>query len=164
MATTAQRQHVAHTIDWLLAHAAQLLYPPLDHRTGQDAYDWTLSEGQAEKLLAHPAGRLMFDCSELGAWVLRCAGLWPWSDPGYTGSTLDRLPSHYTDPKIALVGAVVIFGPGTGDHECLVYKPDPVNGNPLVAGHGRPGFDIGRLSAVAAGHRPPVRFCSIAHL
>lgn len=163
MATAAQRQHVAATIDFLKAHASQLDYPPGDHRTGEDAYDWTLSEGQADRLLKG-GGRMMFDCSEMGAWILRCAGLWHWSTPGATGSHLVWLPEHYTDPHIAQTGAVVIFGPGSGDHEALVYKPDTLHGNPTLGGHGRAGFDIERLSVVAARHRPPVTFLSISHL
>lgn len=163
MATTAQRVHVAHLIEYLHAHAPLLDYPPEDHRTGQDAHDWTLSEGQADILLEH-GGRLMFDCSEMGAWILKCVGLWRWSSPGATGSHLLWLPDHYRDARIANVGAVVIFGPGSGDHEALVYQPDTHGGNPMLAGHGRAGFDIERLSVVASRHRPPVTFLSIAHL
>jgi uncharacterized protein (DUF433 family) len=46
----------------------------------------------------------------------------------------------------------------------VVYKPDPVHGNPLIAGHGRPGFDIAPLSQVAASQPPGITFLSIAGL
>lgn len=163
MATAAQRAHVVHLIDSLRPHAAQLDYPPGDQRDSRDAAFWHMSEQTAEHVLT-AGGRLQFDCSEFGAWVLKCAGLWHWADPGYTGSHLELLTQHYSDAKIARPGALVIFGPGTGDHECVVYKADAEHGNPLLAGHGRPGFDVERLAAVAARHRPPVRFLSIAHL
>jgi len=163
VATHAQRVHVGHTIEWLQAHAARLDYPPRDNRDDRDSWSWHLTEGQAEHVVAG-GGRLQLDCSELGSWVLKCAGLWHWSTPGYTGSHLELLTSHYTDPRTADVGALVIFGPGTGDHECIVYRPDHDHGDPVLAGHGRPGFDVAHLSEIRARHRPPVRFLSIAHL
>lgn len=107
------------------------------------------------------------DCSEFGSYVLKCAGLWRWSSPGYTGSHLQTLPV-YSDARRAYTGALVVFGPGTGHHEAVVYERDPVKGNPLLASHGRPGFDLVRLQDLEAeqtreGH-PGVRLLSIAHL
>lgn len=163
MATAAQRQHVAHVLALLAAHASQLDYPPGDNRDSRDAHDWHLSEQQATHVLQN-GGRMQLDCSEVGSWVLKCGGLWRWREPGWTGSHLLLLTQHYTNPKIALTGALVVFGPGTGDHECVVQSPDPLHGDPVVAGHGRPGFDVERLSVVRARHRAPVRFLSIAHL
>lgn len=163
MATAAQRIHVGHSLELLQAHATQLDYPPKDNRDGRDSHDWHLSEQQATHVLAG-GGRLQLDCSEVGSLVLRWAGLWRWSEPGWTGSHLELLTQHYTDPRIALVGALVVFGPDGGDHECVVYRPDAKGGNPMLAGHGRPGFDTERLTVVAARHRAPVRFLSIAHL
>src|SRR3954447_7886803 len=159
MATHAQRVHVGHTIEWLHQHAAQLDYPPHDNRDSRDAHDWHLTEQQAEHVLA-AGGRLQLDCSEVGSWVLKCAGLWRWNDPGWTGSHLELLTQHYTDARIALVGALVVFGPGGGDHEAIVYHPDAAHGNPIIAGHGRPGFDVEPLLSAAARHRAPVRFLS----
>jgi hypothetical protein len=74
----------------------------------------------------------------------------------------------YEKARGAGIGALVIFGPGTGHHEAMVYRPDPKGGNPLLQSHGRPGMDRVLLrdmaaSQAAAGH-PGVRFCSIAHL
>lgn len=167
MATAAQRAHVHATITYLHAHAAQLDYPPGDQRTSRDSVSWHLTEQAAEHVLTG-GGRLQMDCSEMGSWILKCAGLWRWSQPGYTGSHLDLLPVHYTNPTVARVGALVIFGPGTGHHEAVVYTPDPEHGNPLLASHGRPGFDLVPLHDEAAGQAragyPGVRFLSIAHL
>ena len=107
------------------------------------------------------------DCSEFCPFVLKCAGLWRWSQPGATGTHLGLLP-HYDDARAAYAGALVIFGGGSGHHEAIVHTPDHRNGNPLLASHGRPGFDLVRLkdlaaSQAASGH-PGVRLLSIAHL
>lgn len=163
MATAAQRVHVVAALDFLHAHAAQLDYPLHDNRDNRDAHDWHLSEGQLDAVL-RAGGRVQMDCSEVGSWVLKAAGLWRWSEPGWTGSHLQLLTQHYTDPRIALPGALVVFGPGGGDHEGIVHTPSIIAGNPLIAGHGRPGFDLEPLHTVAARHRPPVTFLSIAHL
>jgi hypothetical protein len=162
VATTAQRNHL-HALAYALEpHASQLDYPPQDVRQREDATDWALTEQQAEHVLTG-GGRMMFDCSEFTAWLLKCAGLWKWASPGYTGSHLDTLP-NYTNGKDALIGALVVFGEGTGHHEAMVMRPDPKTGNPLCVSHGRPGLDFLTVSQIAAYQPPGVRFLSIAHL
>jgi len=168
MATTAQRQHVKHLCDTFNAHKGQLLYPPHDWRQRQDATDWALSEQQLEAVFAQHLS-VMLDCSEAASWWFKCAGLWPFHLPGYTGTWIEWLGKYaYTNGKEALLAAPVIFGPGTGHHMGVVWEPDPKHGDPLIAGHGRPGFDIARLSAIAASQAaegfPGYRFLSIAHL
>ena len=79
---------------------------------------------------------------------------------GYTGTLLGHLP-HYTNPKEAAVGALVVFGPGSGDHVSMVHTP---GADPLLQSHGRPGMDRLHLSQEKTWHRPPVTFLSIAHL
>lgn len=164
MATAAQRQHVAATLAYLYAHRSQLDYPPGDVRNAADSRQWALTEGQADKLL-QAGGRLEFDCSQEAAWVWRCAGLWPWTQPGWTGSdlALSQFP-HYTDPKIALVGAGVVFGRPPGHHMAIVWEPDPVHGNPILGSHGRPGFDRISLRDEMARQPSGLTFLSIAHL
>lgn len=162
MATKAQREHIAGLIDTLKSHAAQLDYPPHDVRGPLDTLSFHLTEQQAVHVLEN-GGRLQFDCSELDAWLLKCVGLWPYSYPGFTGTFLALLP-HYTDPRAANIGAMVVFGPGTGEHMATVRTPDPKGGNPLLASHGRPGFDLIRLRDEARFHSPPVTFLSIAAL
>lgn len=167
MATAAQRQHVAAVIHELYANRAHLLYPVGDVRTSFDAFCWRLTEHETFERLA--AGKVVQDdCSQKMAWTWRCAGLWHWSDPGYTGTDLTRLPVHYTNAREAGIGAGVIFGGGTGHHGALVLEPDPTNGNPLLGSHGRAGYDLVRLRDLQAeqtgmGH-PGVTFLSIAHL
>ena len=162
MATVAQRQHVKSLCDTFKAHAGDLIYPPGDVRTRLENYDWHLSEHQLTTLLEHRAS-VMLDCSDTASWMFKCAGLWPFSYAGYTGTWIEWLGKHaYTDAKQAELAVPVIFGPGTGHHMGVVYRPDPVKGNPLIAGHGRPGFDIAPLSAVAEFQPPGIRFLSIA--
>lgn len=166
MATAAQRQHLLQLMDYLYAHRAQLDYPYNDVRTTRDAASWLLSEQQAEHLLTI-GGRMQMDCSQTCAWLLKCVGCWHWSSPGYTGSHLETMPVYH-DPRGAYVGALVVFGPGTGHHECMVHTPDPQHGNPLLASHGRPGFDLVRLHDMAQSQAsegyPGVRMLSITHL
>lgn len=163
MATAAQRAHAVAIMDYMREHAAQLDYPPGDQRDWRDNHSWQLTEQNLEHVL-QSGGRWQGDCSEFGSYVLKLAGLWHWPDPGYTGSHLDLLHPHYTDGKIARPGALVIFGPGTGHHEAVVHTADPKNGDPLCASHGRPGFDLLRVSQIAAGQPPGITYCSIAHL
>jgi hypothetical protein len=167
MTTHAQRLELKDLMDYLWLHRVLCGYPFNDERTHLDASSWALSQAQRRALLAH-GGRTQDDCSQMDAWLLKAVGLWPWASPGYTGSHLATLLPVYFDPRNADVGAIAVFGPGTGHHEAMVYKPDPVGGNPLMQSHGRAGVDrvtlqALRISQTAAGH-PGVRMCSIAGL
>jgi hypothetical protein len=124
-------------MDWLHAHGTQVLYPPGDQRSNRDSYSWGLTEQAAEHLLAG-GGTMQFDCSETCPWVLRCAGMWHLSAPGYTGSHLELLP-HYSDGKQVLAGGLAVYGIATkptGHHEAICHTPDPKHGNPLMLEHG----------------------------
>lgn len=164
MATKAQREHIAAVTAELYRYRSQIDYPPNDDRGAADTSSWGLTETQAMARLK-AGGRLQFDCSEAFAWVLRCAGLWPLGYPGYTGTDLEVCKPHYTNTSTAMVGAGVVFGPGTGHHIAWVSEPGK---DPLLATHGRPGFDLERLSVLAAEQArmgyPGVTFISIAHL
>lgn len=149
-------------MDYFHAHAAHLLYPPGDQRTTRDNVSWHLTEQHLHHVL-EAGGYWQGDCSEFDSYVLKLAGLWHWSEPGYTGSHLELLPS-YTDGTQARPGALVVFGYGTGHHEAIVHTADPKGGDPVCASHGRPGFDLLRVSQIAAGQPPGVRYLSIAHL
>lgn len=166
MATHAQRLHLLTLMDFMHAHRAQLDYPPGDVRTWRDSQSWAMSEQTLEHVLKG-GGRWQGDCSEYCPTLLRFAGCWHWPQPGYTGTHLQLLPG-YTDARHANVGALVVFGGGTGHHEAMVKVPDPHHGDPLLSSHGHAGLDEVRLSDMAAsqaasGH-PGVRFLSIAHL
>jgi hypothetical protein len=151
-------------LDFCHAHSAALLYPPGDQRTARDGVSWHLTEQHMEHIVK-AGGKWQGDCSEFGSYALKVGGLWRWSEPGYTGSHLQLLP-HYTDGKQARPGALVVFGLDTdpnGKHEAVVYEADAKGGDPVVASHGRPGFDKLRVSEFGgelAGHV----YLSIAHL
>lgn len=151
--TRAQRAHGAALMDEFMAHAAQMLYPPHDNRTGREAYDWTLSEAQMHTLLLnhHP---IEFDCSDSSSWIYKAIGAWPASrGPGYTGTWLGLGLTRYKDGKIAQIAAPVIFGIDTkpdGHHMGLVHTPDPHGGNPLISEHGSPGWAFTHLHDIAA--------------
>jgi hypothetical protein len=165
MATTAQRAHIHNLLTYLSGRHLQVRYPPHDVRGALDLRTFKLTEQQLFHLMDY-GGEIQADCSELATEVCRWAGL---ADPnglgyryaGYTGTMLAHLP-HYTDPKRALVGALVVFGPGTGEHVAQVYEPGD---DPLLVSHG-----IDRtvnkipLSVERSYHKPPVTFCSIARL
>lgn len=166
MATHAQREHVVRLLDFCHKHPSGLLYPPSDIRTGFDAVSWHMTEQHFEHVL-NAGGKWQGDCSEFGAYVLKCAGLWRWPQPGYTGSHLRLLPDHYTDGKRARPGALVVCGldrDPNGRHELIVHTADPKGGNPIVASHGRAGYDHGRVSEFVTGSLSGHVYLSIAHL
>ena len=117
--------------------------------------------------LSKPVYPMTMDCSESVTCLCKWAGL---KDPnglhyngsGYTGTLLDHLP-HYFNPANAQTGALVVFGPGTGEHVCMVLTPD--HRNPLLFSHGQEaGPILIRLHDEAQAHPPPVTFLSIASL
>ncbi len=139
-------------MDELHAHAGQILYPPQDQRNGVEAWDWTLTEQYVHTLLLN-GHTLTFDCSDSSSWIYQKCGIWWLYRPGYTGDWLARGLGRYTDGKIALAAAPVIFGIDTkpdGHHMGLVHTPDPKNGNPLISEHGAPGWAFTRLHDIVA--------------
>jgi hypothetical protein len=139
-------------------------YPPGDVRTDLDAATWRLSrEGMRHTLVS--GHRLQADCSQIAQQAFRWCDL---QDPcglgfryaGDTGAMLHHLP-HYSSPRGAGRGALVVFGPGRGEHVSIVIEPGP---DPLLWSHGRPGVDLWRLSQQRSWHRPPVTFCAVLEL
>lgn len=152
----------------LVSHEPQIHYPPHDVRGALDLRTFALHEQAMETLLRH-GGQLQADCSEMVTELCRWAGLADpnglhYARPGFTGTMLAHLP-HYTDPAKAAVGALVVFGPGTGDHVCMVLEPDHSKRDPLLFSHGQERGPLKvRLRSEAAAHRHPVTFLSIADL
>lgn len=166
MATKAQRQHALGVLDFMHAHSSKLLYPAADIRTVKDGHDWHLTEQQVEHVLTH-GGTWQGDCSEFASFMLKCAHLWHWSEAGWTGSHLKLLPQHYTNGKIAGIGALVVCGldhDPNGKHEMIVHTPDPHHGDPIVDSHGRAGLDRLRVSQIAAGTLSGHVYLNISHL
>lgn len=112
-----------------------------------------------------PRGITM-DCSEAVTLICKLAGL---EDPnglgyngdGYTGTLLNHLP-HYYDPASAYVGALVVFGGGTGHHVAMVRE----RGNdPLLWSHGQESDPRTIRLSLERQHQPsPVTLLSIAAL
>jgi hypothetical protein len=123
------------------------------------------SERQVTNLLDH-GGRITMDCSEAVTCLCKWAGLhdpngFHFNSYGFTGSLLANL-RHYYDPDAALVGALVVYGPGTGHHVSMVLEPGH---DPLLWSHGREAGPVRvRLSDQRQQQPAPVTFLSIARL
>ncbi len=152
-------------MDLLLQHEEQVNYPLHDIRGPKCAATFRLSEpGLRSKLKL--GGHIQFDCSQAVTQICKWTGLddpnglnYAW--PGYTGTLLAHL-SHYSRAQSAGVGALVVYGPATGEHVSMVYEP---GSDPLLWSHG---FDGGpvliRLSQQRQYHRSPVTFLNISRL
>ncbi len=164
----ADRKRLHGIMEVLIRHSAQLDYPTHDVRGKLDAATFALTWTEAQAHLA--AGKhLMFDCSGCVTCIYKWAKL---KDPnglaykheGYTGTMLAHLP-HYSNPKRGRVGALVIFGPGTGEHVAVVLEADRVNGDPLLFSHGSRGATGPiRLHREQRFHDPPVTFLDVSGL
>lgn len=161
MATTAQRAHLHALMLWTVAHEPRIHYAQVRPMRTRG-----LAEQQIADRFADAEGTLTLDCSEAVTLLCRLAGL---RDPngrgydgsGYTGTLLEHLP-HYTQATRADTGALVVYGPGSGDHVSMVCEPGR---DPLLWSHGSDrGPVLVRLSEQRREHRPPVVFLSIARL
>ncbi len=160
MATTAQRSHLAALMRWTAEHERLIHYAQRRPMTTAHLREQELADRFA-------AGRtIAMDCSEGVTLLCRLAGL---ADPngrdydgqGFTGTLLAYLP-HYTDPAGADVGALVVFGPGGGDHVAMVLVP---GADPLLWSHGaEAGPRLVRFSVEDAIHRPPTTMLAVAEL
>jgi hypothetical protein len=153
VATTAQRHRLVVLMDDLIQHRGAIHYEQI--RPMRNVH------------LAKPVFPMTMDCSEAVTCLCKWAGL---RDPnglrfngkGYTGTMLDHLP-HYHNPANALAGALVVFGPGTGEHVAMVLEPD--HRNPLLFSHGSERGPLAvHLHDEAQFHLPPITFLSIAAL
>lgn len=163
MATDNQRAAMRYVMDYLLAHRNRMHYAQI--RPGACTRIATMFA--LKQAIAAPGG-LTVDCSDAVILICRIAGLtdptgqdYDGDDTDYTGTLLRNLP-HYVDPGAAKIGALCVFGPGTGTHVAMVHERghDPMlwtmgeNGDP----------SLHRLSWMAPGFQPPVTFLSILNL
>lgn len=160
MATAAQRAHLHALMEWTLRNEPKIHY---EQRRPMQLQLFT-EQALAERFAAGKT--VIADCSEFVTALCKWAGL---ADPngnryngdGYTGTMLGYL-KHYTDPRAAQIGALVVYGPGDGDHVSMVMEPGH---DPWLCSHGSDAGPVKiRLSAQRAHHRAPVTFLSIAHL
>lgn len=160
MATPAQRQHLGALMRYLLTKEPLIHYA---QRRPMGTIHY--SESQVVRLLDHGGGITM-DCSEAVTCLCKWAGLrdpngFGYNGYGFTGTLLANL-RHYTNPELAMVGALVVYGPGTGHHVSMVLTP---GADPLLWSHGREaGPHKIRLSAQRLQQPGPVTFLSIARL
>lgn len=166
MANQAQRNELVALMNWCWEKKALITYPPNDVRTTTIHEIRTVNE-----LKTRVENGLQVDCSQMVTALLLAVGC---KNPnggdtdGYTGTLLSNLP-HYSDPRGAYSGALVVFGPGTGHHVAMVLHRDTVHGNPVIFSHGsNEGPDIEALSVERAVQNnwgyPGIRMLSIADL
>jgi hypothetical protein len=159
--TPAQRRELGRLMDLLVEYEPKVHYAqvrPMRTRSIANAHELL-------QALRSPRGITM-DCSESVTLLCRLAGL---HDPsglgfngqGYTGTLLEHL-QHYTDPSIAAVGGLVVFGPGNGQHVAMVRR---AGHDPLLFSHGQErGPLLVRYSVERHAHTAPARFLSIEKL
>jgi hypothetical protein len=132
MTTQKQRAHMASSMDLLVRFKGRVHY-----RQVRPMSTMTIRTGHLRAALLRRGGITM-DCSESVTLICHLAGL---RDPnglnydgsGFTGTLLNHL-HHYDDPKAAGIGAMVVFGGGTGEHVAMVRRPHETN--PLMFSHG----------------------------
>lgn len=148
------RREMKQIMDLLLAHEPKVHYAQVRPMRTQSIK----SVAGLKKKLASQGGVSM-DCSESSTLIARLAGA---PDPnglgyngsGYTGAMLD----HCRRVKKAdlLIGDLVVFGPGTGHHVCVVYG---AGDDPWLFSHGQERGPIKiRLSEEAKYQPRPVSY------
>jgi hypothetical protein len=161
MATAAQRHQLARVMDLLYAERARVHYRQVRPMQTRRLHSLHLLQQTL-----YDANGVTMDCSEAITLLCHVAGL---DDPngfgydghGFTGTLLHHLP-HYSDPRKAGIGALVVFGPGSGDHVCMVRRP---GANPTLFSHGSERGPIYiTLADEKKYQRPPTIFLSIAKL
>ena len=150
---------------YLVKHERQIHYPLHDVRGAADAATWRLSLKQLYAKLAG-GGSIQFDCSQSSTQLFKWLNLkdpngLDYRYPGYTGTMLEHL-RHYSNPEDAYVGALCVFGPGTGHHVSVVYEH---GADPLLWSHGREGGpELVRLSNQRTYQPTPVTFLNVSRL
>ena len=161
MASDPQRAAMRYLMDLLLHHRARIHYAELRPMSTASIH----SVLGLKQRIAAPGG-LTMDCSESVTLICKLAGL---SDPnglayngqGFTGTLLGHLP-HYVNAAGAKIGALCVFGPGTGKHVAMVYERGT---DPMMWTHGETGDpSLHRLSWMVPGFAPPVTFLNISAL
>lgn len=159
-----QREHLGRLMDLLVAHRDKIHYrqlrPMATHKI--------VHELMLRTILA--TSGLSMDCSESVTLLCRLAGLHDpngldYNGTGYTGTLLRHLGARAYPPSHASaagIGALVVFGGGTGEHVGMVRHPGP---DPELFSHGgEAGPFYIRLTEEERYHSGPTRFLPITSL
>lgn len=165
--TPADRQKIQNIQTYLVAHTAQIGYRMLRPMV-------TRNIATMVELGQLTAKGFSMDCSESVTLICHVAGV---SCPtGYTYASGDgntstiaaHLLHHYTDGRLALPGAMVVFDLGLPldkQHVAQVHTPDPVHGDPVLFTHGNAaGPMFLKLSELQPGFTEPAVFCAVSSL
>lgn len=161
MATTAQRNELAALMDYLVRHE-----PSVHYRQARPMVTRTIRNLTDLHAVVTSKRGLYADCSETITLLCRLAGLRDPNGMGYdgygnSGSMFAHLP-HYYSAANAMVGGLVAFGDGGGDHVCMVRHP---GADPVLFSHGQErGPLLIPLSVEKRYHPGPYSFLSIQHL
>lgn len=170
MVTQTQRDELAVVLDCLHDHREKTHYPPVIN--GVIRRQLAVSElgikslADLIKILDSEDG-LVVDCSQMVIVSLAAVGIHVPHPDGFTGTLLSDLKPHYTDARGAYIGAVAIYGEGTGHHATITRHRDIHQGNPVQFSHGGNGAFASRyisLLTEAANQPHPVTMLSIANL
>ena len=166
MSEKAARARLYSIMEELIHFHLLLDYPRNDVRGPADERTWQLGWDEAQDWLRR-GKHLCFDCSQSTGQIFRWAKLHDpcgveFRFPGDTGLMLHHLATHYHDPRRARVGALVVFGPGTGEHVAMVIEPGP---DPLLFSHGQ-AHTAGpiRFSVERTFHHQPATFLAVDKL
>lgn len=161
MATSVQRLQLARLMDLLVREKVRVHYRQARRMQTRRIHSLHLLQQTL-----YDANGITMDCSESVTMLCHIVGLddpngFDYDGHGFTGTLLHHLP-HYTDPRKAKVGALVVFGPGSGDHVCMVRRS---GADPTLFSHGSERGPIWiKLSDEKRFQRPPTVFLSIAKL
>lgn len=161
MASDAERATAVKVMDLLVRNTGKVHYQ--QYRPMRTRNINTMDELKR----ALSGGGITMDCSESVTLICHIAKM---RDPnnmryggyGYTGTILNYCKPHFTAVDQLHVGSLVVFGPGAGDHVCMVRREGR---DPLLFSHGGE-YDPKyiRLSVIRRYLRRPVTFCSINKL
>lgn len=150
-------------MQWLVAEKDRVHYPPIVNGVieRQIEVGWIRSFDDIRALVMSKRG-MVVDCSQTVYALLLALGVVNLHEPnGNTDSLLRDLPLHYVDPRLAYVGAPVIYSRhGVSDHATLTFT----RGNdPDEFSQGKE-TDPRVLPLSAERNGRDFVFCSIAHL
>lgn len=159
--TQAQRDHLHRLMHYLISKEPLIGYQQYRPMT-------TIHYNEAGLRRHLDSGHsISMDCSESVTLLCKLAGL---KDPngfgyngyGYTGTLLNHLP-HYSRASNAHVGAIAIFGAGTGEHAVMVMER---GSDPVVFSHGFSGGPLALRLSTEKRYHPGARvtFLDISHL